>query len=538
MRRRRTEQRKIINQVRAHETAGDAAMERYAYVEAGAEFEKALEILRNGYNVEDEVRLTEKMAQTLFFGARPDFATPWYERVLQLCENGTRTAENSALAERIPILLGRLMRQAWLECQLPKALELAFRVRDMVDRRANPTLFQQRSLQISGFFVELGRYTEATDYAAGDFVCDRETPLVQSFILSNLAFAKAIQGRAADAFEGFEKAANVAKQIPDGYQVTSIWGDWANAAMALGRLDIARSCRAKALLVAQERRILWRIPFFTLRFAETLIIAGDYEHARDLVSDVLTYDTSTPTIRILRAAVGTELALALNDVSFLRRVFDEEALALAFSSGEPARFGPLAANHARIYIQRREIGRARRLIGEAIAKVQFADYVGDLLALAARYGAPHDAERAREVLIARTKLPHATVAKAFLALWEMNDAIRRRAVTVVSKKREEAIGRFARLGWKHFKNQLQGSELAENVSQASSSSTMFLSDLRYTLSAREQEVAVLVLRGLTNRMIAQTLQITEHTVETHMTSILNRLGLRSRWQLRDLPIEN
>jgi DNA-binding CsgD family transcriptional regulator len=52
-----------------------------------------------------------------------------------------------------------------------------------------------------------------------------------------------------------------------------------------------------------------------------------------------------------------------------------------------------------------------------------------------------------------------------------------------------------------------------------------------TLTPREKEVAVLVSRGLTNRQIASELSISEHTVATHITKILKRLGLNSRSRL-------
>jgi predicted ATPase/DNA-binding SARP family transcriptional activator/DNA-binding CsgD family transcriptional regulator len=51
------------------------------------------------------------------------------------------------------------------------------------------------------------------------------------------------------------------------------------------------------------------------------------------------------------------------------------------------------------------------------------------------------------------------------------------------------------------------------------------------LTAREQEVALLVGRGLTNRQIAQELSISEHTVANHVGKILKKLGLRSRAQI-------
>jgi predicted ATPase/DNA-binding SARP family transcriptional activator/DNA-binding CsgD family transcriptional regulator/Tfp pilus assembly protein PilF len=51
------------------------------------------------------------------------------------------------------------------------------------------------------------------------------------------------------------------------------------------------------------------------------------------------------------------------------------------------------------------------------------------------------------------------------------------------------------------------------------------------LTPREEEVAVLVSRGLTNRQIASELSISEHTVATHIAKSLKRLGLSSRSRL-------
>ena len=64
------------------------------------------------------------------------------------------------------------------------------------------------------------------------------------------------------------------------------------------------------------------------------------------------------------------------------------------------------------------------------------------------------------------------------------------------------------------------------------------------LTPREEEVAVLVSRGLTNRQIASELFISEHTVATHIAKILKRLGLSSRSRLsawvaeRGLPLSD
>jgi DNA-binding NarL/FixJ family response regulator len=50
------------------------------------------------------------------------------------------------------------------------------------------------------------------------------------------------------------------------------------------------------------------------------------------------------------------------------------------------------------------------------------------------------------------------------------------------------------------------------------------------LTAREHEVLVLVAAGLSNRDIAHRLSISERTARTHVSSILDKLSLRSRTQ--------
>jgi DNA-binding NarL/FixJ family response regulator len=52
-----------------------------------------------------------------------------------------------------------------------------------------------------------------------------------------------------------------------------------------------------------------------------------------------------------------------------------------------------------------------------------------------------------------------------------------------------------------------------------------------TLTRREEEVATLVARGLTNRQIASELSISEHTVANHVARAMRKLGLSSRSQL-------
>jgi DNA-binding NarL/FixJ family response regulator len=58
------------------------------------------------------------------------------------------------------------------------------------------------------------------------------------------------------------------------------------------------------------------------------------------------------------------------------------------------------------------------------------------------------------------------------------------------------------------------------------------------LTPREREVAALLLRGLSNRHIAEELVITERTAETHVCRILSKLGLDSRAQIAAWIMDN
>jgi len=56
----------------------------------------------------------------------------------------------------------------------------------------------------------------------------------------------------------------------------------------------------------------------------------------------------------------------------------------------------------------------------------------------------------------------------------------------------------------------------------------FAEDLAEPLSARELEVLDLLAEGLSNKLLAHRLSISEHTVKTHVASIFVKLGVSSR----------
>lgn len=59
-----------------------------------------------------------------------------------------------------------------------------------------------------------------------------------------------------------------------------------------------------------------------------------------------------------------------------------------------------------------------------------------------------------------------------------------------------------------------------------------------SLSARELEILQLVAKGFTNRQIAEQLNLSKRTVETHRANVMTKLGLESRVDLVRFAMEN
>ena len=58
-----------------------------------------------------------------------------------------------------------------------------------------------------------------------------------------------------------------------------------------------------------------------------------------------------------------------------------------------------------------------------------------------------------------------------------------------------------------------------------------------TLSGREREVLALVAEGLTNKQIAQRLQISPNTVQGYVSLALNKLGAANRHEAIELATQ-
>jgi DNA-binding CsgD family transcriptional regulator/tetratricopeptide (TPR) repeat protein len=272
------------------------------------------------------------------------------------------------------------------------------------------------------------------------------------------------------------------------------------AYMAACRGDVkrAQALGEDSLAVAREAGDTTAASLASNYLAVTAMLGGDYERAQ------AQFEATLETTRITGNRKGQ--ATALNNLGLVALCRGAYARAAKLSS-ESLRLSEESLDHqlvtwsldalAAVWGQQGHVGRAARLWGAA-----------EVLREASDFSQPPDDKRVLEPFLeaARSRLDEA----AFQAAWKEG-----RAMT-----EEQAIG-YA---------------LSEDPERDAPTLVPVLEqqplDPRTQgLTAREQEVALLVGRGLTNRQIAQELSISEHTAASHVGKILKKLGLRSRTQI-------
>jgi len=168
---------------------------------------------------------------------------------------------------------------------------------------------------------------------------------------------------------------------------------------------------------------------------------------------------------------------------------------------------------------------AERVLADAGRRIQGVREIWGYPIAVARFGAPGEFTRARRLIERWQSVPCGDIGDGCLHLFDAFVA-RRRGGRDDSHARE-AARRFEAIGWRGYAG-LARSLFNEPKGALASAPPDAVAT---SLTRREKQVAELLLRALTNRQIAAELEISENTVESHVGSILRRLGLRSRHEL-------
>jgi non-specific serine/threonine protein kinase len=154
------------------------------------------------------------------------------------------------------------------------------------------------------------------------------------------------------------------------------------------------------------------------------------------------------------------------------------------------------------------------------------------LLAAARAGAPAEREHAAALLARWRDESNLPLAHAAIALFDAIVARRRGDIRTAGERGRSAAEGFAAVGWFGFERQA--------IAMAPAGSSSAVRDAQHVeaqagavriLSERQRQIAELVAAGKPNKTIAATLQISEKTVEKHLSAIYEKLGVMSRAQL-------
>jgi DNA-binding CsgD family transcriptional regulator len=273
---------------------------------------------------------------------------------------------------------------------------------------------------------------------------------------------------------------------------------------------------------------------------------GDLAGARTALEAVPATAESQVT-RAFGIAWGSLAGAYLDDPAMVEKWFDGfEAVA---SQGVEAE---CAAGFSEIMIRRGRHRDAAALLHRAIPDCECPRGVTFTLLAAGKYGAPADRDRARAYLVRAADAPVEVAEQHALSLFD-----------AVACRREErwdeaaALARSAAAGFRRLRFPLLEAEALETAGDSAAALAIYrscgaayevrrLEDARIVISAsvqrdsagaplelspREREIAALAARGQSNLDIARALSISHKTVEKHLGSVYQKLGVSSRAQL-------
>jgi ATP/maltotriose-dependent transcriptional regulator MalT len=363
-------------------------------------------------------------------------------------------------------------------------------------------------------------------------VTERDDPSLVSLYYSLRAQCSAASGNITEAYKEFDRDVNYWKEDRNVYRASVKWKNYAYWSQLLGDTELAKACIEQALLVARQGHIKWYIPAVCLEYAELLFKIGYSKRAHEFLVEAVSLPSMAAKIKVQFATVGIPIALHVQDNETLAKCVDETLVEGVLESEDSDLIAQFAASYALLYATKGRLDRAQGLLHDALDLVRPVRYVHVFCLAVARYGSIGDLPRARDLLTSNLQALRSRLVRAALSLFDAFAAQRRGNTAEAQCHAIEARDNFAALHLYNLANSAPGLIPGQKrivVPYADEDKQHH--DLQYALTHREREVAEFALKGLTNREIAARLAIREHTVEKHMSSIMNRLDIRSRYQL-------
>jgi DNA-binding CsgD family transcriptional regulator len=282
------------------------------------------------------------------------------------------------------------------------------------------------------------------------------------------------------------------------------------------------------------------------------LLEGDLVTAKALVTDGLAADIETPAFRLLLARAGLPTGLALEDEVLVKRCARKDLADFAVRSSVVWMIGVLAA----FADERAASGKPEDAVAlltsaiDSLDRMEALPAYGDadeLFVAVASFGAAADIPRARAYLERTATTSRVRSTPAHLALFDAYVAARSGDAPRAATKAQEAVAAFRDIGRPHF--EAQALEL-EGKEEAALEIYRRIGDVRDArrldaklnpvnrrgrskgeLTARESEICEQLIKGKSNKAIAEELVLSDRTVESHVSSILTKMNVTSRAEL-------
>jgi DNA-binding NarL/FixJ family response regulator len=510
--------------VTEHERAGDRAQQHHLFDDAVRHYKEALDV--PAIVPETRLRLVKKLSSVSFLSGDPMGTAPWRGDVPDSYFGDSQHAEKAL--DR----LFQMIRLQWVNAKTEDAVLLCEQAVQIARTYGIHQLRKTAVMYLAGYLKNLGRFEEAMQCLEREEITSADALRIQVNYYYHKGFIYAMRGLASESYKNFEKALDCVKRDKDLYRTATALGDYGLCAMSLGDTERGKALYEQALLVVRRNHMGWLVPYLCLGYAEILARTGQYDAAHSYLVEALASDAHAALLEERFVVVGIPIALYLRDEATLIKCTRPDALELAFQSREPAWIGPVTAAFAHLYALQGHKRRAQIIVHRALEFVTYFDENSDFVLAIAQYGSQADIARALVLLEARMQLPSARVAEACSYLFRAFVHRRMRERKQAQQMAATAAKCFDNLHWYAYGNLARSLiPSARPIAPTSTSYGKHLYGPLQTLTKREQQVAELVLQGHTNGGIAQQLAIREHTVEKHLSSIMNRLGIRSRYQL-------
>jgi DNA-binding CsgD family transcriptional regulator/tetratricopeptide (TPR) repeat protein len=498
--------------VDANDAAGDRATAIYAYGDAARFYERAVRFAAG----KRRVAVIEKLAFALCAVGKMEAARMW-------CEEGSTLLEALDEYESALRLKLWIARQFYESGEVERAFGAVDAVRAALDSRPTARVRATADTTLAAMLATVGRAQDALDLMATLDEDECESDPVDGFRLHNArGIALFSLGQYDEAQRSYARAAAWPGITDELRLYAKINGG--NASLNSGETEMAEQAYDEARTLADRGGFERHKAMVASSLALVALYRGQLSEALRWYLAVIENASAVAMTVGFAHAVGIRLLGFLGSAPPLAeldvmRVADE-----AFRLRESQTAAIVCGAAAQLLLDRGETERASTLIRRAFSVVTVPDY--------AYWPESPAVQQARGLLVSATANGANRPALAHLRLFDARCSEHAQARESAAR---EAATMFERIGWP-----LEAAAAYAVAGDAAAASELRVrcgvvrdapaSD-RYRFSPRERAVAQLAARGYTSREIGAALNIGERTVETHLSRVFRKTGVRTRIEL-------